>query len=63
MLMESGITTTVCLPTIPNHADTFGFCLAVKFGALHKIFLAAYALGIAKACFGQSVGISPCYFN
>lgn len=39
-------------PTVANHANPFGFRLAVELGALHEILLAAYALGVAEACFG-----------
>jgi hypothetical protein len=41
-----------CGPTVANHANPFGFRLAVELGAFHEILLAAYALGVAEACFG-----------
>ena len=46
-------------PTVANHANPFGFRLAVELGALHKILLAAYTLGVTKACFSQRIGVSP----
>jgi hypothetical protein len=39
-------------PTVTNHADAFGFCLAVELGTLHEILLATYTLGVAEAGFG-----------
>jgi len=46
-------------PTVANHANPFGFRLAVELGALHKILLAAYTLGVTEACFSQRIGVSP----
>jgi len=39
-------------PTIAYHADSLGLSLAVEFGALLEILLAALSLRVAEPCFG-----------